>query len=51
MNAEWVDEIHRHCDAQGVAFFFKQWGGTNKKATGRTYRGRTWDQFPVLLSA
>lgn len=51
MNAVWVDEIHHQCDAQGVAFFFKQWGGANKKAAGRTYRGRTWDQFPVQLSA
>ena len=45
----WVDEIHAQCDDQDVAFFFKQWGGTNKKAAGRTYRGRTWDQFPVQL--
>jgi len=51
MNADWVDEIHQQCDAQRVAFFFKQWGGTNKKAAGRTYQGRTWDQFPIQLSA
>lgn len=50
MNASWVDEIHAQCDAQEIAFFFKQWGGKNKKATGRTYRGRTWDQFPVQLA-
>ena len=31
----------------GVAFHFKQWGGMNKKKTGRTLDGRTWDQFPV----
>ncbi len=45
MNAHWVEEIRKQCNAQEVKFFFKQWGGTNKKATGRTYRGRTWDLF------
>lgn len=43
---EWVDEIKHACDQQGTAFFFKQWGGTNKKATGRTYRGKTWNEYP-----
>lgn len=47
---QWVDEILEQCQSQGVAFFFKQWGGKNKKASGRRYRGRTWDQFPVQLS-
>jgi len=42
----WVDAIKTACDRSGTAFFFKQWGGTNKKATGREYRGRTWDNFP-----
>lgn len=44
---KWVDEIKASCDEQGTAFFFKQWGGTNKKATGREYLGRTWDEYPV----
>jgi protein gp37 len=43
---EWVDEIERQCRKHETAFFFKQWGGTNKKAAGRTYRGRTWDEYP-----
>nr|WP_286697799.1 DUF5131 family protein [Sulfitobacter sp. TMED3] len=30
-----------------VAFHFKQWGGVNKKRTGRTLDGRTWDEFPT----
>jgi protein gp37 len=47
----WIDEIHRQCRAQGVAFFFKQWGGTNKKAAGRRYRGRTWDEYPDAFRA
>jgi protein gp37 len=48
MKPEWVEEILLQCERQGVAFFFKQWGGTNKKATGRTYQNRTWDQYPVI---
>lgn len=44
----WVDEIYDLCEASGAAFFFKQWGGRNKKATGRTYRYRTWDALPEL---
>lgn len=46
MAPEWVDEISAACDQAGTAFFFKQWGGINKKVSGRTYRGRTWDHFP-----
>lgn len=48
MNAGWVDEIHSACKRSGTAFFFKQWGGTNKKAAGRTYRDRVWDELPGL---
>ncbi len=43
---EWVQEIRAQCSAQKVAFFFKQWGGVNKKATGRLLEGRTWDEYP-----
>lgn len=48
MAEAWVDEIYDLCDAAGTAFFFKQWGGKNKKAAGRTYRYRTWDALPEL---
>jgi len=48
MNAEWVEDIRHQCERDGTAFFFKQWGGANKKAAGRTYRGRTWDEFPAI---
>jgi protein gp37 len=48
MDAKWVDEIHVLCEARGTAFFFKQWGGKNKKAAGRSYLGRTWDALPEL---
>ena len=43
---QWVDEIKISCDRYNTAFFFKQWGGYNKKATGRTYRGKIWNQYP-----
>jgi protein gp37 len=48
MQADWVDEIRLACVTKGTAFFFKQWGGRNKKAAGRLYRGRTWNDLPVL---
>ena len=47
MRAEWVDDILRECQATGVAFFFKQWGGRNKKKAGRLLHGRTWDEMPL----
>jgi protein gp37 len=47
MLKEWVDEIEAACRESGTAFFFKQWGGARKKATGRTYRDRTFDEMPV----
>ncbi|MGD9544615.1 MAG: DUF5131 family protein [Methylocystis sp.] len=48
MKIEWLDEIHQLCQDYGVAFFFKQWGGKNKKAAGRSYQGRVWDDRPTL---
>lgn len=47
MDPAWVDEIEVACRGAGTAFFFKQWGGKNKKATGRELRGRTYDEMPV----
>lgn len=47
MDEEWVLEIRDQCVDQGVPFFFKQWGGTNKKKAGRILQGRTWDEMPV----
>lgn len=44
---EWVRDIRDQCLIQGVPFFFKQWGGTNKKKNGRTLDNRTWDELPV----
>jgi protein gp37 len=50
MDPDWVDEIFDLCQTSGTAFFFKQWGGRNKKAAGRTYRGRTFDELPIHIS-
>jgi protein gp37 len=47
MNADWVKDIRAQCATAGVAFFFKQWGGVQKKKAGRTLEGRTWDQMPA----
>lgn len=48
MDPAWIDEIFDQCTDADAAFFFKQWGGKNKKATGRVYRERTWDELPRL---
>jgi protein gp37 len=46
MDREWVLDIRDQCQRARVPFFFKQWGGTNKKSTGRELQGRTWDEMP-----
>lgn len=51
MQREWVLDIRDQCRAAGVAFFFKQWGGTNKKKAGRLLENRTWDEMPRSLVA
>lgn len=48
MREDWVFDIQRQCEEQGVKFFFKQWGGRNKKAAGRLLNGRTYDDMPVI---
>jgi protein gp37 len=50
MAEEWVLDIRDQCLTAGVPFFFKQWGGVNKKRTGRTLQGKTWDQLPLSSS-
>lgn len=49
MKEEWVVAIRDQCLQDGVAFFFKQWGGVHKKETGRVLEGRTWDGMPDRL--
>lgn len=51
MDPIWVDEIERACRAAGAAFFFKQWGGAQKKKAGRLLRGRTYDEMPTVYSS
>lgn len=46
MKEEWVLQIRDCCTDEGIEFFFKQWGGVNKKATGRLLKGRTYDNMP-----
>lgn len=46
MSKSWVTEIRDQCQAAGVPFFFKQWGGTNKKKTGRQLDNHFWDEMP-----
>lgn len=47
MEEEWVVSLKQRCEVEGVPFFFKQWGGVNKKKAGRTLLGRTWDGMPA----
>lgn len=58
MREEWVSNIQIQAQKAGSAFFFKQWGGwgvdgvkRNKKANGRVFRGRTWDDYPVFMAS
>lgn len=48
MNPEWALDIQEQCQRADVAFFFKQWGGKNKKAAGRLLNGRTYDEMPEI---
>ncbi len=47
MKKEWVIKLRDLCTREKVPFFFKQWGGVNKKAAGRELEGRTWDEIPA----
>jgi protein gp37 len=46
INEEWVIEIKNWCERKKIPFFFKQWGGVNKKKAGRLLLGKTWDNYP-----
>ncbi len=46
MNPAWATDLRDQCKRAKVPFFFKQWGGKNKKQAGRLLAGRTWDQMP-----
>jgi protein gp37 len=47
MKADWVRSIRDKCLKEQIPFFFKQWGGKNKRKTGRRLDGRTWDNYPT----
>ncbi|MCY4404439.1 MAG: phage Gp37/Gp68 family protein [Candidatus Poribacteria bacterium] len=51
MQEEWVLDIRDQCQQAFVPFFFKQWGGRNKKRQGRELEKKTWDSLPLAYSA
>lgn len=46
MRPEWVTDLRDKCITSNVPFFFKQWGGLNKKKNGRVLEGKTWNEIP-----
>jgi protein gp37 len=50
MKINWVTDLRDQCACANVPFFFKQWGGVNKKKTGRLLDGQTWDEMPVVAA-
>lgn len=48
VDGSWIRAIREQCRKSGVPFFFKQWGGFNKKKSGRLLDGRTWDEMPSV---
>jgi protein gp37 len=48
MDPDWVLDIQEQCTTSNVAFFFKQWGGKNKKKAGRELNGKTYDEMPEI---
>ncbi len=51
IKSDWVLDIKNQCEKAKVAFFFKQWGGTNKKKSGRLLEGKTYDEMPKLMQS
>ncbi len=51
MDKDWVVDIRDQCLKAKVPFFFKQWGGVNKKKTGRILEGQIWDEMPAIAAA
>jgi protein gp37 len=49
MKEKWVLDIKQRCENENKPFFFKQWGGVNKKKTGRLLQGKTWDNYPEVV--
>ncbi len=51
MDPKWAIDIRDQCLATDVPFFFKQWGGVNKKRNGRLLQGKLWDSYPTTTVA
>ena len=51
VRTEWLVDLRDRCREEGVAYFFKQWGGRRPKSGGRVLQGRTWDEMPVAHRA
>ena len=51
LDAEWVKQVRDKCRFCSTPFFFKQWGGVNKKKAGRLLEGRTWDEMPIDMAS
>jgi len=51
VDAEWVRDLRDRCTAEGMSFFFKQWGGRSPKTGGRELDGRTWDEMPTTRAS
>jgi len=51
MKSTWVESIYRQCREKNVPFFFKQWGGVQKRRTGRELFGRTFNEMPNPIAA
>ncbi len=50
MQEKWIINIKKKCEVEyNIPFFFKQWGGVNKKKTGRILQGKTWDNYPKIM--
>ena len=54
IEAAWVREVREQCvnrkriNGKHVCFFFKQWGGINKKKNGKTLDGKIWNEMPIV---
>jgi protein gp37 len=49
INAQWIRDIKNHCIKSNVPFFFKQWGGVDKKKNGRLLDGKVWEEMPSII--
>lgn len=49
INEEWIIDIKKQCQKANVSFYFKQWGGTNKKKSGKTLAGKIYKEMPAII--